>query len=188
MHIKFGEKRGVLIYLQRAQTHSTSSTKSSRLILRHMKVGSVVRLWTSLLNTRAYVSLVSVCRHTHIHTVSAKTVISSAILHPLSNLYPTFPSHLPTGDRVKHWITLNEPWCSAALGYCNGEHAPGRKSNPGLEPYLAAHHMILAHARAVQVYRTAFKNQGGVIGITLNSDWREPLSRSSRDRAAAQRR
>src|SRR5262245_58679822 len=30
------------------------------------------------------------------------------------------------GDRVRHWITLNEPWCSAFLGYLHGEHAPGR--------------------------------------------------------------
>ena len=30
------------------------------------------------------------------------------------------------GDRVKHWITLNEPWCSAFLGYGSGIHAPGR--------------------------------------------------------------
>jgi beta-glucosidase/6-phospho-beta-glucosidase/beta-galactosidase len=36
------------------------------------------------------------------------------------------------GDRVKTWITLNEPWCSAVMGYCTGDHAPGHSSNPGM--------------------------------------------------------
>merc|ERR1719436_1885876 len=53
------------------------------------------------------------------------------------------------GDRVSSWITFNEPWCSTVLGYANGEMAPGRKEKPETEPYLAAHHIILAHARAV---------------------------------------
>ena len=34
-----------------------------------------------------------------------------------------------TGDRVKHWITLNEPWCSAFVGYAKGEHAPGSRGH-----------------------------------------------------------
>jgi len=41
------------------------------------------------------------------------------------------------GNRVKNWITLNEPWCSALLGYGNGEHAPGRKHNAKTETYIA---------------------------------------------------
>jgi beta-galactosidase len=92
------------------------------------------------------------------------------------------------GDRVKHWITLNEPWCSSALGYANGEHAPGRKDNAGTEPYIAAHHMNLAHASAVKKYRTDFKTaQGGAIGLTVNMDWKEPYTTSDADVAAAQR-
>jgi len=92
------------------------------------------------------------------------------------------------GDRVTSWITFNEPWCSTVLGYANGEMAPGRKEKPETEPYLAAHHIILAHARAVRSYRTTFqKEQKGVIGITLNMDWREPLTTKDEDRAAAQR-
>jgi beta-galactosidase len=79
------------------------------------------------------------------------------------------------GDRVKHWLTLNEPWCSAFLGYGNGVHAPGRTKNPQSEPYIAAHNLLLAHARAVKVYRDEFQeSQKGKIGITLNCDWREP--------------
>lgn len=79
------------------------------------------------------------------------------------------------GDRVKHWLTLNEPWCSALLGYGWGIHAPGRKIHGETEAYLAAHNLLLAHARAVDLYRREFKpTQRGRIGITLNCDWREP--------------
>jgi beta-glucosidase len=90
------------------------------------------------------------------------------------------------GDRVKHWITLNEPWCSAFLGHGNGYFAPGRVSTS--EPYRVAHNLLRAHAYAVDVYRREFQpNQGGMIGITNNCDWREPASDSPEDRAAAQR-
>ncbi|KAF1314628.1 Beta-galactosidase, partial [Globisporangium splendens] len=79
------------------------------------------------------------------------------------------------GDRVKNWLTLNEPWCSAFLGYGAGVHAPGRKINPHKEPYVAAHNLLISHARAVHIYRTEFKpTQGGRIGITNNCDWRVP--------------
>lgn len=91
------------------------------------------------------------------------------------------------GDRVKNWITLNEPWCSSALGYASGEHAPGRAEAPGTEPYLAAHHMVLAHGRTVQRYRKDFAAQNGRIGITVNMDWKEPWSSAPEDVAAAQR-
>src|SRR5207248_10879222 len=47
------------------------------------------------------------------------------------------------GDRVSQWITLNEPWCTAYLGYYSGEHAPGRKD---LDACLrAGHTLCLAH-------------------------------------------
>lgn len=97
------------------------------------------------------------------------------------------------GDRVKHWITLNEPWCCAFLGYETGEHAPGRKMRPSREPYTAAHSLLLAHARAVRLYRESFATtQRGRIGITLNSNWCEPLPcddprRYDRHQKAAQR-
>lgn len=92
------------------------------------------------------------------------------------------------GDRVKSWITFNEPWCSTVLGFCAGVMAPGNKENPHTEPYLAAHHFILAHAHAVRRYRAEFKEQQkGVIGITLNQDWRAPLTDKVEDVEAAQR-
>ena len=52
------------------------------------------------------------------------------------------------GDRVKHWITLNEPWVVAILGYGLGTFAPGRTSKS--EPYLVGHNLLRAHAQAVR--------------------------------------
>jgi len=90
------------------------------------------------------------------------------------------------GDRVKHWITLNEPWCSAVLGHGLGYFAPGR-ADPD-EPYRVAHNLLRAHAKIVDVYRRKFQGtQRGTIGITNNCDWREPKTDSAADRAAAQR-
>ena len=90
------------------------------------------------------------------------------------------------GDRVKNWITLNEPWVVAILGYNEGIFAPGRKSKT--EPYIVAHNLLRAHGKAVAVYRKEFKTtQKGKIGITNNCDWREPLTNSEEDIEAAQR-
>ncbi|KAF8369269.1 hypothetical protein HHK36_032722 [Tetracentron sinense] len=102
------------------------------------------------------------------------------------------------GDRVKHWITLNEPWTLCSNGYALGIHAPGRCSkwmngncstgNSGTEPYLVAHHQILAHAAAVKVYKEKYQeSQNGIIGITLVSHWMEPFSTAKFDQDAAMR-
>ncbi|HWL02530.1 MAG TPA: GH1 family beta-glucosidase [Microbacteriaceae bacterium] len=71
--------------------------------------------------------------------------------------------HEALGDRVTHWTTFNEPWCSSMLGYASGEHAPGRQSPA--EAFAALHHQHLAHGLAVRALR-----ERGVesIGITLN--------------------
>jgi beta-glucosidase/6-phospho-beta-glucosidase/beta-galactosidase len=61
------------------------------------------------------------------------------------------------GDRVKNWITLNEPLQTAVNGYDIGIFAPGRYENRTVEPYLAAHHQILAHAAAASIYRSKYK-------------------------------
>jgi beta-glucosidase len=68
------------------------------------------------------------------------------------------------GDRVRHWITLNEPWCSAFLGYLSGRHAPGR-SEPGAA-VAAAHHLLLGHGLAVQSLRASTPE--AQVGVTLN--------------------
>lgn len=100
------------------------------------------------------------------------------------------------GDRVKNWITLNEPLRFAFFGHGVGIHAPGRTSNrarspvgnSATEPYLVGHNALLAHAAAVDIYNRKFKAiQGGIIGITVDSEWAEPLTNSEEDRMAAQR-
>jgi beta-galactosidase len=90
------------------------------------------------------------------------------------------------GDRVKNWITINESWVVAILGYGLGVFAPGKKSMD--YPYIAGHNLILAHAKAVDIYRKQYQPvQQGKIGITNNCDWREPLTNSAEDHAAAER-
>ncbi|XP_022154096.1 beta-glucosidase 12-like [Momordica charantia] len=102
------------------------------------------------------------------------------------------------GDRVKHWITLNEPWSYSMGGYAQGSFAPNRCSswmhlncsggNAATEPYLASHYQILAHATAVKLYRDKYqKSQKGLIGITLVSHWFVPVSNGRKHRNAAQR-
>ncbi|MEV3934943.1 GH1 family beta-glucosidase [Glycomyces sp. NPDC049804] len=66
-------------------------------------------------------------------------------------------------DRVHTWWTLNEPWCSAFLGYGNGHHAPGR-TEPAAA-LAAVHHLNLAHGLAVQALRGAGAEQ---VSIVLN--------------------
>jgi beta-glucosidase len=60
--------------------------------------------------------------------------------------------HAALGDRVRHWITLNEPWCSAWLGHGSGVHAPGARDH--VRAARAAHHLLLAHGRAVAGMRS----------------------------------
>jgi beta-glucosidase len=87
------------------------------------------------------------------------------------------------GDRVHTWITLNEPWCSAFLGYHTGEHAPGRR-DPRLG-LAASHTLLLAHGRAVEVVRS--HSPGARVGIVLNPTHVEPASDDAADMAAARR-
>jgi beta-glucosidase len=67
------------------------------------------------------------------------------------------------GSRIGKWATLNEPWCSAFLGYCAGYFAPGR-TEPGLS-LEAAYNLILGHGLAVNAMRAAGVSN---IGIVLN--------------------
>jgi len=72
---------------------------------------------------------------------------------------------LKLGDRVKTWITLNEPQVSAFAGYCDGIHAPGVKDLG--QAVQASHVLMVAHALAVEAYREA-SPAAHRIGITLN--------------------
>ncbi len=73
--------------------------------------------------------------------------------------------HAALHDRVSMWSTLNEPWCSAFLGYASGVHAPGRQ-DPAAS-LAAAHHLMLGHGLATRAMR-ADARDGETFGITLN--------------------
>ncbi|KAL6867359.1 hypothetical protein ACP4OV_015383 [Aristida adscensionis] len=102
------------------------------------------------------------------------------------------------GDRVKHWITINEPHTVAVLGYDAGLEAPGRCSvafhlicksgNSDTEPYIVAHNFILAHATVSDIYRRKYKaTQNGQLGVALDVVWYEPMSNTTVDIEAAKR-
>ncbi|KAG9532836.1 putative beta-glucosidase, partial [Aureobasidium melanogenum] len=102
------------------------------------------------------------------------------------------------GEKVKYWVTFNEPWCSSILGYNVGAFAPGRTSDrsksavgdSSTEPWLVGHNLLIAHGAAVKIYREEFKpSQKGQIGITLNGDWVEPWDpQDPKDLEACQRK
>ena len=85
------------------------------------------------------------------------------------------------GDRVHRWITLNEPWVVAHVGYRDGRHAPG-ETDPA-KAVAANHHLLLAHGRAVRALRAASPSPAQ-IGITLNLDVARPVSPAAADMAA----
>ncbi|HLU59364.1 MAG TPA: GH1 family beta-glucosidase [Pseudonocardia sp.] len=72
--------------------------------------------------------------------------------------------HERFADRIPDWTTLNEPWCSAFLGYASGVHAPGRR-DPAAS-LRAAHHLLLGHGLAVEAMRSTRPDLR--YGITLN--------------------
>ncbi len=86
------------------------------------------------------------------------------------------------GDRVKNWITLNEPQVVAHVGYEYGTHAPGI-SNPRLA-WQVSHHLLLGHGLAVPVIRANSKN--AQVGITLNLSSVHAATDSEQDQFAAQ--
>ncbi|XP_065637711.1 furostanol glycoside 26-O-beta-glucosidase isoform X2 [Quercus suber] len=90
------------------------------------------------------------------------------------------------GDRVKHWTTINEPQVFGQYGYKMGSSNPN--PNPTTDPYLATHHIILAHAAAAKLYKKKYQaTQGGEIGISLVCQWFEPETRYHYDKDAADR-
>ncbi|HEY0415085.1 MAG TPA: GH1 family beta-glucosidase [Gaiellaceae bacterium] len=85
------------------------------------------------------------------------------------------------GDRVRHWITHNEPWVVAWVGHGWGHHAPGRTSD--VEALASAHHLLVSHGRAVEVLRAL--SPGSQVGITLNLDHPYAAGDDAEDVAAA---
>jgi beta-glucosidase len=98
------------------------------------------------------------------------------------------------GNRVKRWITFNEPYIISIFGHHSGILAPGRSTATGgdsrTEPWRVGHTIILSHLAAVQTYATEFQaSQKGLISIALNGHFYEPYDAASDiDKAAAQRR
>ncbi|GLV53117.1 beta-glucosidase [Thermobispora bispora] len=86
------------------------------------------------------------------------------------------------GDRVRYWITLNEPYCSAIAGYAEGRHAPGAREGHGA--LAAAHHLLLGHGLATERLRG---RPGLRVGITLNMSPAVPAGPAPEDAAAARR-
>lgn len=78
------------------------------------------------------------------------------------------------GDRVKFWITFNEPQTIAWLGYGLGQIPPNVKQ-PGDAPYRVAHNLLKAHAKAYHTYDEKYRaTQKGLVSISLNAEWVEP--------------
>ncbi|KAI3702881.1 hypothetical protein L6452_28634 [Arctium lappa] len=101
------------------------------------------------------------------------------------------------GDRVKHWITINEPNIVASYAYETGVFPPSRCSEPfgncldgnsDVEPLVVMHNMLLAHGMAAKLYHDKFqRKQGGSIGITVHCYMFEPLTDTELDRNAVER-
>jgi beta-glucosidase len=84
------------------------------------------------------------------------------------------------GDRVEHWATVNEPNVVTLLGHAVGLHAPGRRLGFGALP--VAHHLLLAHGRAVTALRATGASS---VGIVNNHSPVRPASDDPADAAAA---
>jgi beta-glucosidase len=91
--------------------------------------------------------------------------------------------HEALGDRVRCFTTLNEPWCSAFLGYASGDHAPGRREP--LASVRAVHHLLLGHGLATRAIRSA--DPETKVGITLNLYAVSPAGDDPADQDAVRR-
>lgn len=88
------------------------------------------------------------------------------------------------GDRVKVWLTHNEPWVAAFIGYFLGDHAPGKKDIGAA--VKALHHLLLSHGLAAEAIRAEAK-QPVKVGLTLNLNPVHPATDSKKDKEAAKR-
>ncbi|PWT94967.1 MAG: beta-glucosidase [Candidatus Melainabacteria bacterium] len=89
-------------------------------------------------------------------------------------------------DRVRHWTTLNEPWCIAVLGHATGDHAPGYKDKQ--TAIVVGHNLLVAHGLACQAIRaTACGPDKPQLGIALIFTPTDPASDSPKDQALAEK-
>ncbi|XP_052758518.1 lactase/phlorizin hydrolase-like [Galleria mellonella] len=80
------------------------------------------------------------------------------------------------GDKVKIWITFNEPLIFCYFGYGSDKMAP-RLNFTGIAEYMCSKNLLIAHAQAYHIYNEEFRpTRGGIIGITLSAQWYEPDS------------
>jgi beta-glucosidase len=86
-------------------------------------------------------------------------------------------------EEVGHWITLNEPWVAAWMGYGLGVHAPGRSDSAAA--LSATHHLLLGHGLAMERMRSA--GDDNQLGVTLNLHPGHPSRDTEADRKAARR-
>ena len=86
--------------------------------------------------------------------------------------------HDALAGRVARWITLNEPWVAAWLGYAEGVHAPGHRDVG--EALAATHHLLLAHGLAVEAMGEP------EVGIALNLEPHRPATANEDDERAAE--
>ncbi|CAH4023460.1 unnamed protein product [Pieris brassicae] len=79
-------------------------------------------------------------------------------------------------DRVKTWLTINEPWLICDVGYVDGTFAPGIKEDQ-LGPYICTKNLLMAHAKAYRVFDRIFRSlYGGRISIANHLLWFEAES------------
>lgn len=92
------------------------------------------------------------------------------------------------GDRVKFWMTFNEPKLICQLGYGFSKMAPGLNAS-GIGEYLCGDTVLKAHAKAYHLYKEKYKNKHngspGQIGIVIHSEWFEPATNTTLDLKAA---
>ncbi|CAN1170619.1 Beta-glucosidase 12 [Linum perenne] len=101
------------------------------------------------------------------------------------------------GSKVKKWITLNEPMGTTGKAYDEGVFAPGhcspwvnracRVGDSGIEPYIVAHNLLLAHSAAYHLYKSKYQHLTAEIGVTYVTHWFVPYSNATKDVDAAQR-
>lgn len=89
------------------------------------------------------------------------------------------------GDRVKYWITINEPKEICLDGYGTDVKAP-LLNMTGIAEYMCAKNVLIAHAKVYRLYDEQYRKiQGGSVGITICGTWFEPASDTVDDHQAA---